>query len=657
MKPRYLTKSRFKLAHECPTKLFYTGKKDYVDNKLDDDFLRSLAEGGFQVGELAKLYYPGGTNIDELDHAKALAITNELLQRDKAIIYEAAFVFNNFFIRADIIIKSGSKIRLIEVKAKSYDNEEGFTGKNGSIRSTWKPYLLDVAFQKHVIKQAFPEFEVEGNLMLADKGQLTSIDGLNQKFFLSSVEGRTKVNVIGGTSAKDLGTAILATVNVDEYIEMLYQERYDFNGNDLSFIELANRYAEIYATDQITFCGLGSHCGSCEFKASDVQLKEGLLSGYHECWTAQANFKPEDFSTPHVLKIWDFRKKDDYITNRKQYFQNGITRADLDAEKPKKHTEPGLSRVDRQELQVTKSTTNDHSQYLDKEGLQAELAKWKFPLHFIDFETSAVAIPFSKGRRPYEQIAFQFSHHIVQQDDTVIHAGEWISNEAGQFPNFDFVRYLKKELEKDDGTIFRYAAHENSILSAIYWQLKASNEADREALCEWIKTITKSTGSSAEKWEGKRNMVDLLEMVKKYYYHPMTEGSNSIKQILPAVLNESEYLKNKYSKPVYGLELKSKNFSEQQWIQFTSDKKVKNPYELLPNVFEGRTFEELDQFVVDDEIGIADGGAAMMAYAKMQFTEMSDEERKAITKALLRYCELDTLAMVMIYEAWREWCK
>ena len=33
-KPRYLTKSRFKLALECPTKLFYTGKIEiYPDAK------------------------------------------------------------------------------------------------------------------------------------------------------------------------------------------------------------------------------------------------------------------------------------------------------------------------------------------------------------------------------------------------------------------------------------------------------------------------------------------------------------------------------------------------------------------------------------------------------------------------------------------------
>ena len=30
---------------------------------------------------------------------------------------------------------------------------------------------------------------------------------------------------------------------------------------------------------------------------------------------------------------------------------------------------------------------------------------------------------------------------------------------------------------------------------------------------------------------------------------------------------------------------------------------------------------------------------------------MSDQERTDITSALKRYCELDTLAMVMIYEA------
>ena len=60
---RYLTKSRFKLAVECPTKLFYTGKSEYRNTSNEDEFLAMLADGGFQVGELAKLMYPSGIEI------------------------------------------------------------------------------------------------------------------------------------------------------------------------------------------------------------------------------------------------------------------------------------------------------------------------------------------------------------------------------------------------------------------------------------------------------------------------------------------------------------------------------------------------------------------------------------------------------------------
>lgn len=52
--------------------------------------------------------------------------------------------------------------------------------------------------------------------------------------------------------------------------------------------------------------------------------------------------------------------------------------------------------------------------------------------------------------------------------------------------------------------------------------------------------------------------------------------------------------------------------------------------------------------------GIADGGAALTAYSKLQFVDMSDKERDELIDKLLRYCELDTLAMVMLYEHFKE---
>ena len=43
-----------------------------------------------------------------------------------------------------------------------------------------------------------------------------------------------------------------------------------------------------------------------------------------------------------------------------------------------------------------------------------------------------------------------------------------------------------------------------------------------------------------------------------------------------------------------------------------------------------------------------------MAYARLQFENLNHEERLN-ERTLLRYCELDTLAMVMILKAWMDW--
>jgi len=122
IKPRYLTKSRYKLARQCPTKLFFSGKpRVYSNIKQEDSFLRALADGGIQVGELAKCYFPGGIDIDTLDYDEALIRTNEALAQPNAIIYEAAINHGNCFVRVDILIKKDNKIQLIEVKAKSFN--------------------------------------------------------------------------------------------------------------------------------------------------------------------------------------------------------------------------------------------------------------------------------------------------------------------------------------------------------------------------------------------------------------------------------------------------------------------------------------------------------------------------------------------------------
>ena len=96
------------MAVECPTKLFYSDKdKVYRDTSQEDGFLAMLADGGYQVGELAKCYHPEGIEVSDAGHALALAKTNQLLQRDKVTIFEAAVLFGDLFIRIDILKKDG----------------------------------------------------------------------------------------------------------------------------------------------------------------------------------------------------------------------------------------------------------------------------------------------------------------------------------------------------------------------------------------------------------------------------------------------------------------------------------------------------------------------------------------------------------------------
>lgn len=203
----------------------------------------------------------------------------------------------------------------------------------------------------------------------------------------------------------------------------------------------------------------------------------------------------------------------------------------------------------------------------------------------------------------------------------------------------------------DGGTVFRYASHENTVLCEIHKQLAESDEADRGELIAFIESITSSGASSEGEWVGGRNMVDLLEIVKRYYYHPLTEGSNSIKKVLPAVLADSEILRSKYSEPVYGAEngIPSKNFEDWTWLPKGSTGLALDPYHRLPSPFENLEPEELEvSFFGGNELN--EGGAAMTAYGKMQLSEMANGERQALRRALLKYCELDTLAMVMIVE-------
>jgi Domain of unknown function(DUF2779) len=655
--PRYLTKSRFKQALECPTKLFYTGKPDYLNNSLDNSFLAALAEGGYQVGALACLMYPGGVEVTDIGHAAQIVRTRELLLQDEVTIYEGALEAQGLFVRVDILRKRGNRIELIEVKAKSFDpaKDGDFRGAKGQLRSDMLPYLQDIAFQRHVAALAFPQFEYRSFLMLADKSATATVDGLNQRFRVRRQGRQIHVTLAPGTELSMLGAPILTAVPVDSQVAEILASTVDVSGVPMPFADATMHFAAAYREDRRLAPRPGAVCGSCEFKAATPPLAGDARSGFHECWSAAFGWTTADFADGTVLDLWNLRKKDALI-EQGVLKPAAVTLEDLGFDGAEPGAD-GMGQKHRQWYQCSQDWPGAGDFFFDSVGMAAAMREWRYPLHFIDFETCAVAIPFRRGHRPYETVAFQFSHHMMHEDGLVEHQTQFLEATPGVDPCVPFLRALRDGLAGDDGTVFRWATHENTVLNHLRRQLLDDPKppVDATALVEFIDTITMRTDAEGEVI-GPRNMVDLCKLAERYFFHPATKGSSSLKKVLPALMASSAFLRELYCRPVYGSpNMPSLNLDQPMawWVE--QDGEIQDPYSLLPPVFDDFSPEEVASINAGFAPELQEGGAAMAAYARLQFEEIDVREREAIQRSLLRYCELDTLAMVMAVQAWEAW--
>lgn len=742
MPDKLFTKSAFKIATHCPMQAYYyynsgTNEGQYENQSANDDFLKSLAEGGFQVGELAKIYcdVPPENDLEGCSgYEKPLERTRELFKQEKVNIAEAAFRYGDCFVRADVVKKDGHKIELIEVKAKSWDPKIQFVsvaqGGKYKGKQTANPdgrdYLYDVAFQKWVVENAlktdYPDevWEVQAFLMMPDKSKVNTIPSLNGLFKVRQEEfekdgrkeKRAKVEIAPGALEilKKPHERILTPFPVDNDCKLVIEgktaEQADVLG--MPFVSFIEEKSKWYVNNEKHYCSLGSKCFECPFRLSDDKEKDAektgsadkpkLKSGFEECWREVPKRYIDDLEK-HSIKALNGtglthspNTKDDWICNG-IYYIDDIDESVYPRKYDRKKT--GWNNNERKWIQIDGVKKNQTGPIILKDELRTEMdKKWHFPLHMIDFETTASALPFFENTRPYEQIAFQFSHHIIHEDGRIEHAGQFLKTQPGKFPNFDFIKELKKQLGKDGGTIFRYATHENSILRAIRQQLLNSEESEKDELIAFIESITHPTSEEADTYKkagisvepGTRDMIDLCDIVKRFYWHPDMKGSNSIKQVLPAILKSGTYIQEKYSKPIYGSEIKSCNYTADNPIALVQKDvttgEILNPYKILPQLKDVQrelveeltklgpwTKDELTRYVqntsaeemgADEDTRINNGGLPLVLFRSFQALNPDGDWEKelaafnlnynALRKCLLKYCELDTMAMVLVWE-------
>ena len=620
---KLLTKTDFVSAFICPTRLNYIRfPYQFTDSTEEDEYLQSLSDGGYQIGKLAQLNFKNGIEVSE-DSSIALNETNELMSKDNVIIFEAAIQFQNFFIRVDIVRKKDKVIDLVEVKAKSYDSakfdDQIFYNQDGTVNSKWKEYFYDLAFQHYVVKSKFPDSTIRSFFHLPNKNIDSKVDNLFSKFSIKN----KKAYFLG--SNEDLVDNFISEINVTEKIEEILTQTFTFQHQEMLFYEIADELSMAKVNLINLPVQIGSYCKQCQFIDTDDQK-----SGMHKCWKTLNTYTNKKFKDQKVIDIYSLRSQK--IIDQQKYFIDELEPEDLKIESEPVLSDKPFSSKDRQYFQcfgidtyINKEHYVSQSKYLDY-----EINKWNYPLNFIDFETATHAIPAYKGLPPYGNIAFQYSIHTLDNDGAVKHEGEFLSTSKDEFPNLGFIRNLCADLSKNEGSIFMWSNHETKILNEIKKQILKLRLADEyKQELKFIDSVLPT---------GKREIIDQLKIAKGGVYYPNIKGSNSIKKILPAVIRHSNFIQEKYSEPIYGNSngIPSKNYKNIKWVQ-KNNNDYRDPYDIIKDLS-------------DDAIN--QGGMAATTFAKLLFEDLTDENRLSLQNALLKYCELDTLAMVMIAESW-----
>ncbi|MEQ1853547.1 MAG: DUF2779 domain-containing protein [Chthoniobacteraceae bacterium] len=156
--------------------------------------------------------------------------------------------------------------------------------------------------------------------------------------------------------------------------------------------------------------------------------------------------------------------------------------------------------------------------HVDVPAVRAFLDRLRYPLHFLDFETFQTAIPIFEHSRPYGQIPFQFSLHVlVAPGAEPVHHGFLAADQQDPRPA------LMTELQRrigDEGSIVAYN------MAFEMGRLRECAEFFPE-FREWVDGLLP-------------RFVDLFAPFRSaHYYHPAQHGSASLKAVLPALTGKT----------------------------------------------------------------------------------------------------------------------
>lgn len=154
------------------------------------------------------------------------------------------------------------------------------------------------------------------------------------------------------------------------------------------------------------------------------------------------------------------------------------------------------------------------------EAIVELLREYAFPLHFLDYETFAPAIPAFNGFSPYRRIPFQFSLHILRAPDGEPEHVEYLHPDRSD-PTAVVAELLSTHIDPNGTVVVWYAPFERGVNKEIGERL-TSHAAAMQRINDQV-----------------RDLRDVF--AKQQYVHAAFRGKTSIKAILPVLVPAMTY--------------------------------------------------------------------------------------------------------------------
>ena len=621
-----LSKSLFKLGLGCPLRIKHSITKPSLPRRSGgDEYMRMLAEGGYMFEKLVRTYHPGDDMYVPKDtHKAAFARTLKRITNGDCMLHEATFAFNGLMARSDMVRVRGSIVDVIEIKSASVEADpEGNTDNSCLKKAEWEPYVVDLAYQVHVASQALKAAGVKKTIRawfyVPNKAGVANSEELRGLFSITQPEKgkRPDVTYKGKAKAGDM-TSLIAILDASEAVASAHPE-------EKSVEEAAESLSLDIANDAWPKAELSLKCKDCDFNAP------GQTSGYDQCWGSQARAEHHLFT---LGQLGHLEKANPGLVQR--IIGAAAPRAPLVTDLQDSDIVSQGSRAVAWNRQILAVRTG--KPYVSKDLAQNTEALLRcqaqhYPLFFLDYEGTRCALPSAPGCRPYGQVAFQWSCHIIDKPGDPIRHAEWLDTDS-EDPTTGFLQSLK-ELLVDAGTIYHWGNYEVAVTQELVNEIRA--DRSKATLVAWADR-TWGYGKGKDAVRSQRTL-DLCNISREHFYDPAMKGSHSIKVVLPVAWKQKEI---------------QKLFPE--YAKDRNGNPAINPYDALPALtFLDREPSGLSQLGDLEELDIVkDGTGAMRAYEHVRYGAAASlpAVREDVRRQLLRYCQLDTAAMVMVWRYW-----